>query len=29
MADPVNFNAREIPVHDLPYDVWRYLYNSR
>lgn len=28
-ADPVNYGAREIPVHRLPPDVLRYLYNSR
>jgi transglutaminase-like putative cysteine protease len=27
--DPVNPNAREIPVQELPCDVLRYLYNSR
>jgi transglutaminase-like putative cysteine protease len=27
--DAVNINAREIPVHDLPHDVLRYLLSSR
>jgi transglutaminase-like putative cysteine protease len=27
--DPVNPSAREVPVHELPYDALRYLYNSR
>jgi len=27
--DPVNLSAREVPVHELPYDALRYLYNSR
>jgi transglutaminase-like putative cysteine protease len=29
LADPVNPNARAVPVHELPHDVLRYLYNSR
>jgi transglutaminase-like putative cysteine protease len=27
--DPVNFSAREIPVHELPHEALRYLINSR
>jgi transglutaminase-like putative cysteine protease len=29
LPDPVNLDAREVPVQDLPHDVLRYLYNSR
>src|SRR5579872_65975 len=29
LADPVNLDAREVPIHELPHDVLRYLYNSR
>jgi transglutaminase-like putative cysteine protease len=29
LPDPVNPHAREVPVHNLPHDVLRYLYNSR
>jgi transglutaminase-like putative cysteine protease len=29
LPDPVNPDAREIPIHELPHDVMRYLYNSR
>jgi transglutaminase-like putative cysteine protease len=28
-ADPVKFDAREVPVQELPYDILRYLMNSR
>lgn len=28
-ADPVKYDAREVPVHELPHDVLRYLLNSR
>ncbi len=29
LPDPFDWNAREVPVHKLPHDVIRYLYNSR
>ncbi len=29
LGDAANYGAREVPVHDLPHDVLRYLYNSR
>jgi transglutaminase-like putative cysteine protease len=29
LPDPVSPHAREVPVQELPYDVLRYLYNSR
>lgn len=29
LADAVSLDAREVPVHELPHDVLRYLYNSR
>jgi len=29
LPDPVNLDAREVPVHKLPHDAIRYLYNSR
>jgi transglutaminase-like putative cysteine protease len=29
VPDPVSPNAREVPIHELPHDVLRYLYNSR
>jgi transglutaminase-like putative cysteine protease len=29
LPDPVNPDAREVPIHELPHDVLRYLYNSR
>ncbi len=29
LADPVSWDAREIPVQELPHDALRYLYNSR
>jgi transglutaminase-like putative cysteine protease len=29
LADPVSPGAREVPVQELPYDVLKYLYNSR
>jgi transglutaminase-like putative cysteine protease len=29
LRDPVQWDAREVPVHQLPHDVLRYLYNSR
>ncbi len=29
LPDPVNLDAREVPVNELPHDAIRYLYNSR
>jgi transglutaminase-like putative cysteine protease len=29
LADPINPDAREIPIYQLPHEVLRYLYNSR